>query len=133
MYTDNVAGITAAKISKGIFYMSDYNYNPDIYTLSDENGEESTFELLDTLEENGVIYYAMVPVYDDPADSIKGDAELVVLKLDDSSGEEELVSIDDEEEYERIGGIFLERLENYYDGEDEEEDFEGDDYEGEES
>ena len=35
--------------------MKDYNYDPDIYTLSDENGEERTFELLDTYEENGVL------------------------------------------------------------------------------
>lgn len=114
--------------------MSDFNYNPDIYTLSDENGEEHTFELLDTMELDGNVYYAMVPVYDDPAKSIEGDAELVVLKLEDPDDEETLITIDDDEEYERIGGIFLERLENYYDADDEEDgDFDGDDYEGEES
>ena len=104
--------------------MKDYNYDPDIYTLSDENGEERTFELLDTYEENGVLYYAMVPVYDEPEKNIEGDAELVVLKLDDSEGEELLVTIDDEEEYDRIGGIFIDRLEGYYDSDDEDEDSE---------
>lgn len=116
--------------------MSEFNYNPDIYTLSDENGEEQSFELLDTLEENGTVYYALIPIYDDPQDSISGDAELVVLKLEDPNDEETLITIEDDDEYERIGNIFLERLENYYDGEDEEEfdpeQFDGDDY-GEES
>ena len=111
--------------------MSDFNYNPDIYTLSDENGVEQTFELLDTLEENGTVYYAMVPVYDNPEDSITGDAELIVLKLEDPNDEETLISIDDDDEYERIGNIFLERLESYYEGEDEEEEFSGDDYDEE--
>ncbi len=116
--------------------MADFNYDPDIYTLEDENGEQQTFELLDTLEENGVIYYAMLPVYDDPKESLEGDAGLIVLKVEDDGGEETLVTIDDDDEYERIGNIFLERLENYYDGEEDEEssdDFDGDDYDGEES
>ncbi len=104
--------------------MAEHNYDPDIYTLSDENGKEHTFELLDTLEDGGNFYYAMVPVYDDPRDSISGDAQLVVLKAEDDNGEEMLVTIDDDEEYERIGNIFLERLEDYYDS-DEEDDDEG--------
>ncbi len=102
--------------------MKNLDYGPDLYTLSDENGEEQTFELLDTYEENGNVYYAMVPVYDDPKDSIAGDAELVVLKLENPDDEETLISIDDDEEYERIGGIFLERLEGYYDSDEDDED-----------
>ena len=117
--------------------MKDFDYNPDLYTLEDENGEQLTFELLDTYEENGTLYYAMVPVYENPEDSITGDAELVVLKVEGEGDDEALVSVDDEEEYDRIGGIFLERLEGYYDGDEDEdydsEDFDGDDYDGEES
>ena len=109
---------------KGIFGMSDYNYNPDLYTLIDENGVEQTFELLDTLEEGDNVYYALLPVHDNPEDSIAGDAELVVLKLEDPEDDTTLISIDDDDEYDRIGSIFLERLEGYYDpaeGEEEEE------------
>lgn len=113
--------------------MKDNEFNPDIYTLSDENGEEKTFELWDTLEDGGNVYYAMVPVYDDPKDSISGDAELVILKLEDPNDEETLITIEDDEEYERIGNIFLERLEKFFDGDDDDEDFDGDDYDGEES
>ena len=113
--------------------MNEFDYNPDLYTLQDENGEEQTFELLDTLEENGTVYYAMIPVHENPEDSITGDAELIVLKLEDPEDEETLITIDDDDEYERIGNIFLERLENYFDGDEEEEfdpeEFDGDDYE----
>ena len=100
--------------------MSDFNYDPELYTLADENGEEQTFELLDTLEEDGNVYYAMLPVYDEPEKSIEGDAAIVVLKLEDPEDEQTLVTIDDEDEYERIGNIFLSRLEGYYDSDDEE-------------
>lgn len=115
------------------------SFGPDLYTLEDENGELQTFELWDTLEENGEVYYALVPKYDDPEKSLQSDYELVVLKLEDPSDTETLITIEDDEEYERIGNIFLERLDKYFDGEDEEEegeysgdDFDGDDYGGEE-
>lgn len=113
--------------------MDNENFNPDLYTLEDENGELQTFELWDTLEEDGSVYYALIPVYDDPEESITGDEELVILKLEDPESDDEvLITIDDDDEYERIGGIFLERLEKFYDEEDVE-DFDGDDYDGEES
>lgn len=114
--------------------MNNMNYDPEIYTLSDENGEEHSFELLDTMELDGNIYYAMVPVYDELKDSIEGDAELVILKAEDpEDADSMLITIDDDDEYDRVGGIFLERIGDYYDSDDGDDDFDGDDYEGEES
>ena len=113
--------------------MDNENFTPDLYTLEDENGELQTFELWDTLEEDGNVYYALIPVYDDPEESITGDEEFVILKLEDPESDDEvLITIDDDDEYERIGAIFLERLEKFYDDEGDE-DFDGDDYDGEES
>ncbi len=122
-------------------YNGNDSFEPELYTLEDENGELTTFELWDTLEENGQVYYALTPVYDDPAERISGDAELVVLKLEDPTDESTLVTIEDDAEYERIGNIFLDRLAEYFDGDDEEsegeegesddDDFSGDTYEDE--
>ena len=113
--------------------MDDYDYSPDLYTLEDENGNTETFELLDTLDEDGVTYYALLPVYDDAEKSVQSNSEFIVLRAETNAvGEDELVTVDDEDEYERIGGIFLERLENFYDGDDEGDEFDGDDYYGEE-
>ena len=90
----------------------------DLYTLVDEDGVEQQFEMLDTMEVGGERYYALVPYYDDPTKEIEADTELVVLKSEyTASGDEELVSIDDDDEYERIGNMFLERLNEIYDGE----------------
>lgn len=98
--------------------MDDMDYTPDLYTLSDEDGKEQTFELIDCYEEGDNKYYAMVPYYDNPADIISDSGELVILKSDYSDGEEMLVTIDDDDEYDRIGEIFMSRLEDYYDGDD---------------
>ena len=101
--------------------MDDMDYTPDLYTLSDEDGKEQTFELIDYYEEGDNKYYAMVPYYDNPADIISDSGELVILKSDYSDGEEMLVTIDDDDEYDRIGEIFMSRLEDYYDGDDDSE------------
>ncbi len=88
----------------------------DLYTLVDEDGVEQQFEMLDTMEVGDERYYALVPYYDDPTKEIEADTELVVLKSEyDENNEETLVSIDDDEEYERIGNMFLERLNEIYD------------------
>jgi uncharacterized protein YrzB (UPF0473 family) len=84
---------------------------PDFFSLIDEDGVLQDFELVDKMEVGGELYYALVPCYDDPGESLESDGELVVLKSEyDENNEETLVSIDDDEEYERIGNIFIERL-----------------------
>jgi UPF0473 protein athe_1150 len=105
-------------IPKGITdIMDNFNeqdYTPELYTLSDEEGKEQTFELIDTYVDGDERYYAMVPYFENPDDLIQSDGELVILKSDYVDGEEMLVTIDDDDEYERIGAIFLKRIEEMY-------------------
>ncbi|MCI7767800.1 MAG: DUF1292 domain-containing protein [Oscillospiraceae bacterium] len=88
----------------------------DLYTLVDEDGVEQTFELMDTYEsEDGELYYALVPYYENPEEMVEADTELVVLRSEeDENGEETLATIEDDEEYERIGQIFMDRLSETY-------------------
>ncbi|MBQ8176372.1 MAG: DUF1292 domain-containing protein [Oscillospiraceae bacterium] len=98
--------------------MNDMEMAANLYTLEDEDGVEQQFEMLDTLEVNGERYYALVPYYEDPTKELEADAELVVLKAEyDENDEEILVTIDSDEEYEKIGNMFLDRLNELYDGE----------------
>lgn len=91
-------------------------YTPDLYTLVDEDGNEQTFEMIDAMEENGIQYYALTPYPED-----LGNDELVILKMENVDGEDILVSIDDDDEFDRIGEIFLERIDEMF-SEDYEED-----------
>lgn len=96
-------------------------YNPDIYTLVDEEGTEQTFELLDVMDLDDERYFALIPYYDDPEQLAEDDGELIVLKSQmDEDGEELMVTIDDDEEYQRVGNIFLEKLSNMFEEEDDE-------------
>ena len=50
---------------------------------------------------------------------VEADTELVILKSEDDGDEETLASIDDDDEYERIGKIFMDRLSEMFDDEEE--------------
>lgn len=99
--------------------MDEYNYTPELYTLVDEEGKEQVFEMLDAMEEGDEKYYAMVPYFENPDDLIESDGELVILKSEYVDGEEMLASIDDDDEFDRIGAIFMERLESMFNSDDE--------------
>lgn len=88
----------------------------EIFTLTDEEGVEHVFELVDSLDLDEDYYYALVP-YVDENNLEEEDGELVILKseLDEETGEEYLAPIEDDDEYEHIAGIFAHRLEELYD------------------
>lgn len=92
------------------------DYTPDLYTLVDEDGKEQTFEMLDAMQVEGEDYYALTPFYDeDPEAALQDDGELVILKAStDENGEDIMMSIDDEAEFEKIGALFMERIEEMF-------------------
>jgi uncharacterized protein YrzB (UPF0473 family) len=92
--------------------MSEMNeYTPDLFELIDEEGNKKQFELFDAAEINGEQYFAMLPAVEDD-DFLNSDCELVILKSVEEDGEEILVSIDDEDEFETVSSFFMERLQD---------------------
>ncbi len=89
-------------------------YTPDLYTLEDEEGNEQMFEMLDAMEFEGEKYYALTPYFEDPEESLEDSGEVVILKSDFDGDEEIMVSIDDDNEYERIGNVFMKRIEEMF-------------------
>lgn len=96
-------------------------YTPDLYTLEDEDGNEQVFEMLDTMEFEGEKYFALTPYYEDPDEMLEDSGEVVILKSEFEGDEEMMVSIDDDEEYDRVGEVFMKRIEAMFDFDDEEE------------
>ena len=83
----------------------------ELYTLVDEEGNEKLFEMVDMMEENGQVYFALIPHIENPEELLEGEVELVVLcAKNDEDGNEILVPIESDEEYERIADLFIERL-----------------------
>ena len=100
-------------------------YGPDFITVTDEDGNEFELELIDTLEHEGVTYYAMFPAVaeneetGEPVDVDADDEEygLVIMKGIEENGEEILSTLDSDEELDTIYNLFMER---FFEEEDEE-------------
>lgn len=85
-------------------------YNPDIVTLSDDEGKEYTFEVLDAIECDLGRYLALLPVFEDPQKLLEDSGELVIVKVEEENGEEFFSEIEDDDEYDTIADAFVDRL-----------------------
>ena len=99
--------------------MQEDEYNPDIVSVVDEDGNEHVFEELDRIETDNGKYVALVPLYDDAEQMLEDDGELIILKVSEENGEIYLEPIEDEKEFDEIGQMFEERLSDLFDDEDE--------------
>ncbi len=90
------------------------DYTPDIVTLTDDEGKEYTFEILDAIESDMGRYLALLPIFDDPNEQLQDSGELVIVKVEEENGEEYFVDIEDDDEYETISEAFIDRLRDYY-------------------
>jgi len=94
------------------------NFGPDFITVTDEDGNDFELELVDTLEHQGVTYYAMFPAVEEdeatgqPKDVDADDEEygLVIMKAIEENGEELLSTLDSDEELDQVYELFMERF-----------------------
>lgn len=82
--------------------------------LTDEEGNEVEFEHIDTVEVDGETYMAFIPA----ELAVEEEAEVVILKVGEEDGEEVLVSVEDDDEADRVFQIVMERVEEMYESED---------------
>ena len=97
----------------------DEEYQPDLMTLEDEDGNEVTFEVIDATEVNGTRYLAVIPYQEDP-ESLQEDAELILMRIGTDDEGEYMDIVDDDEELITVGKVFEERLRAMYDIDDSE-------------
>jgi len=92
---------------------------PDLISLIDDDGNESEFEILDTYDSEEGHYIAIIPYTPDSEEDDEAGGDLLILKAVEDEGEEDgefyYAPIEDEEEFNRISNLFIERLEEYYD------------------
>ena len=94
------------------------NFGPDFITVTDEDGNDFELELVDTLEHQGVTYYAMFPAVEEdeatgqPQDVDADDEEygLVIMKAIQEDSEELLSTLDSDEELDEVYELFMERF-----------------------
>ena len=89
-------------------------YGNDIISLMDEEGNETEYERIDAVELNGQTYVALLPLYENPEDIVEEDYQVVILKMVEEDGEEILLTINDEAEFDAVWQAFEDRLSDEY-------------------
>lgn len=90
-------------------------YEPDIISVTDENGNEILFELLERYETDDNVYVAITRYYETDEEIVDGDYEVLILKVENDGGDEYLAEIEDEMEFEQISDILMAKVEEKYD------------------
>ena len=87
-------------------------FGPNFVTLTDDEGNDVELEYVDALEFNGTTYMAFFPVMEEDSEEEENEEEygLIILKSQMENGEEFLVTVDDEEEIEKVYDLFMEQI-----------------------
>lgn len=89
--------------------MEEKELEGEFYMLTDEDGNELQFEVIGSAEIKGTMYYAMVPVDEEAKDEEY--CEYVILKSEtEEDGEEVLVTVDDDDEFDDVADYFDDML-----------------------
>ena len=98
----------------------DHEYEADLLTLLDDEGQEHEFEIIDELENDDGHFLALVPTQQE-ADELISDAETYyIFEVIEEDGEEQLQEVEDDELLDKLAAIFEERFNEAYFDEDEE-------------
>lgn len=92
--------------------MEDYGNN--FVVLTDEDGVETEFEHIDSIEYKDDTYVVLVPA----EMVLEEEAEVVILKIEEEKGEEVLVSVDNEATLQAVFDLAVKRMEEAEDAED---------------
>ena len=90
----------------------DEEYQPDLMTLEDEDGNEVTFEVIDALDHKGVHYLAVVEYTENEEDA--EDAQQVILSVGEDDEGEYLDVVEDDETLLEVSKLFEQRLSDDY-------------------
>ena len=81
----------------------DFEELDNVVVLTDEDGVDTEFEWLDTVEMDDNQYVVLLPMDEEEAE------EVVILRLEIDGEEENFVSVDSEEEINKVFELFKER------------------------
>lgn len=93
----------------------------DLITLIDDEGNEHEFEILDVIENDEGCYYALLPTFEDPEESVESDGTYYIFEAIEEDGEQQLAEVEDEELLDKLAEQFESRFEELYEYDDEEE------------
>lgn len=99
----------------------DNDYKPDLITLIDEDNVEHNFEILDIIENEKGVFYALYPIFDTADETVEDSGEYYIMEVIDEDGEEQLAEVEDDALLDELSAEFEKHFEELFDDIDEEE------------
>ncbi|MBQ3562143.1 MAG: DUF1292 domain-containing protein [Clostridia bacterium] len=95
--------------------MNEQAFGNDIITLTDDDGKNYQFEIVDAIETDDGRYLAMIPYFANPKEKLDDSGELVIVKVfEDENGDEYFEDIPDDDEYDTVADLFINRLQDAF-------------------
>ena len=89
--------------------MDDMEYEAEILTLTDEEGNDVEFEILDEIDYEDRTYLVLLPLEDEDAD------EVLILSVEAEGEEETFLPVEDDDVLEKVFDLFKERNDDIFD------------------
>ena len=99
----------------------DNEYKPDLITLIDEDNVEHNFEILDVIENEKGVFYALYPIFDTADETVEDSGEYYIMEVIEVDGEEQLAEVEDEALLDELSAIFEQHFEELFDDVEDEE------------
>ncbi len=90
-------------------------YEADLISLVDDEGNESWFEIIDEANLGEVRYIALVPHIEDEQEMLESDVDLLIMRVSEEGEFEHYDTVEDDEELYAISDVFANRLADSYD------------------
>ena len=97
----------------------DNAYMPDLITLIDEDNVEHNFEILDTIENEKGVFYALYPIFDSAEETVDDSGEYYIMEVIEEDGEEQLAEVEDEALLDELSAVFEKHFEELFDDDEE--------------
>ena len=86
--------------------LENQDYEQDLLTLTDEDGQEHEFEILDIIENDDGCFYALLPTFDDPQEQVESEGTYYIFQAFEEDGEQQLAEVEDEDLLDRLAAEF---------------------------
>lgn len=92
-------------------------FGPDVLTLVDDEGNEHEFEVLDVIDNEDGCFYALLPTFENPQDSVESEGTYYIFEAIEQDGEQQLAEVEDEDLLDKLAELFESRFDELYDEE----------------
>ena len=92
-------------------------FGADLITLIDDEGVQHEVDILDEIDNDDGVFYALLPTFDDPQSELESEGTYYIFEVIEEDGEEQLAEVEDDELLDKLAAIFESRFEELYEEE----------------